>query len=86
MKEKEFAVVTVGAMGGNSVAMAMEVTIPVLTNIVDVPEGEELFLETTAKAAVGTKRKATWKDDAAVAAKAKAAKPKPKPTAKASEV
>ena len=83
LKEMEFAVVTVGKMGGNSVAMTFEVTIPVLTTTVDVPEGEELFLETIAKAAGGTKRKETWKDDAAVAAKAKAAKPKPKPTAKA---
>lgn len=84
LKEKEFAVVTVGAMGGNSVAMTMEVTIPVLTNTVDVPEGEELFLETTAKEAKGQKRTETWKDHAAVAEKK--AKPKPKPTAKASEV
>jgi len=89
LQDKQFVVVTVGAMGGNSIVMTTEVTIPVLTNIVAVPEGEELFLETTTvKAAVGTKRKAAWKDDVAAVAKAKAAKPKPaaKPSAKASEV
>ena len=94
LKEKQFNVVTVGALAGQSVTETMTVTVPIMTNICAMEPGTELHMEVAPRPAVGSKRKpATWKDDVASAAKVKAAKtaatpkqPKPRPLEINSEV
>ena len=77
LEDKEFAAVTVGTSGGDSIAITFGVVVPILTNAVDVKKGEELCLEITRKKE--TKRKeGSWKDDVAKAANAPKAKAKAK--------
>ena len=78
-EDKEFSVVTVGALCGDSVSTTLAVVVPIMTNAVDVKKGEELFLENTCKKE--TKRKeGSWKTDVAKTEKAEKA---PKARAKA---
>ena len=70
LKEKQYNVVTVGEVGGNSVSMTMIVSLPMITNERALVAGEELLMEVAPKAP--QKRKVTsWKDDVASVAKAK---------------
>ena len=84
--EKDFNVVTVGSLGGQSVSMTTTVTVPIMTNTKAVAPGAELLMEIAPKIAVAKRKAPNWKDDVASAAKAKAnavksaAKPKPKPS------
>ena len=84
--EKDFNVVTVGCLGGQSVSMTTTVTVPIMTNTKAVAPDAELLMEIAPKIAVAKRKAPNWKDDVASAAKAKAnavksaAKPKPKPS------
>ena len=84
LREKDFNVVTVGSLGGQSVSMTTTVTVPIMTNTKAVAPGAELLMEIAPKIAVAKRKAPNWKDDVASAAKAKAsavksaAKPKPK--------
>ena len=78
--DKVFAVVTVGSVKGESVAMTTEVTVPMMTNIQSVRRGDELIMEIAAKGEAGKRKAQSWKEDAQAKPKAKA---KPKATAKA---
>ena len=86
LAEKDFNVVTVGSLGGQSVSMTTTVTVPIMTNTKAVAPGAELFMEIAPKIAVAKRKAPNWKDDVASVAKAKAkavkaaAKPKPKPS------
>ena len=86
LTEKDFNVVTVGSVGGQSVAMTTTVTVPMMTNTKAVAPGAELFMEIAPKIAAAKRKAPNWKDDVASVAKAKAkavkaaAKPKPKPS------
>ena len=65
-EDKEFAAVSVGALGTDSIATTFAVTVPIMTNTVEVKQGEELYLEATARKE--TKRKeGSWKTDVAKA-------------------
>ena len=76
-QDKEFAAVSVGVLGGNSIARTFTVVIPVMTNTIAVKEGEELRLENTCRNE--PKRKdGSWKTDVAKAEKS----PKPRANAK----
>ena len=67
-----------GASGGDSMSVAFAVTVPIMTNAVDVKSGEEWLLQITPTRE--TKRKeGSWKDDVAKAAKAPNVKAKAKP-------
>ena len=48
-EDKEFSAVTVGASGGSSMPITFTVAVPIMTNSVDVKNGEELFVEHTHK-------------------------------------
>ena len=84
--EKDFNVVTVGSVGGQSVAMTTTVTVPMMTNTKAVAPGAELLMEISPKTVVAKRKAPNWKDDVASVAKAKAkagkaaAKPKAKPS------
>ena len=84
--EKDFNVVTVGSLGGQSVSMTTTVTVPIMTNTKAVAPGAELLMQIAPNIAVAKRKAPNWKDDVASAAKAKAnavksaAKPKPKPS------
>ena len=47
LKDKEFAAVSVGAVGGGSIACTFAVVVPIMTNAVAAKKGEELWLENT---------------------------------------
>ena len=82
LKLKQFNVVTVGSLGDESIAETVSVTVPIMTNSVELAAGTELLMESTRKAPVCHKRKSvTWKDDVVSAAKAKARAAKAKPKA-----
>ena len=78
--EEEFAVVTVGTAGKNSIGVTVMINVPFITNSEDITKGDELLVEIEAKPE-GVKRKQSWKDDAVADVKQKA-KPKPSPQAK----
>ena len=86
LTEKDYNVVTVGSLGGQSVSMTTTVTVPIMTNTKAVAPGAELLMQIAPKIAVAKRKAPNWKDDVASAAKAKAnavksaAKPKPKPS------
>ena len=67
MKFKEFAYtcVTVGSMRGTSVTTTAEVTIPFLTNEVEIPRGAELLLQVEEKTQQKTHKNRNWKDQVA---------------------
>ena len=92
-KWKPFRVVTVGELNGESVAMTVTVSLPLITNEGAIAQGAELLMEVVSKAPEGQKRKTSiWKDDLVIAAQAKvkaakaAAKAKPKGVVITSEV
>jgi hypothetical protein len=72
LKEKQYNVVTVGNLRGESVAVTVMVTLPIVTNEMALVAGEELFLEVAPKVAPKKRAEASWKDDVASAARAKA--------------
>ena len=86
LTEKDYNVVTVGSLGGQSVSMTTTVTVPIMTNTKAVATGDELLMEIAPRLAVAKRKAPNWKDDVASAAKAKAnavksaAKPKPEPS------
>ena len=86
LTEKDFNVVTVGSLGGQSVSMTTTVTVPIMTNTKAVAPGAELLMQIAPNIAVAKRKAPNWKDDVASAAKAKAnavksaAKPKPEPS------
>ena len=86
LTEKDYNVVTVGSLGGQSVSMTTTVTVPIMTNTKAVAPGAELLMEIAPKNAAAKRKAPNWKDDVASVAKAKAkavkaaAKPKPKPS------
>ena len=86
LTEKDFNVVTVGSLGGQSVSMTTTVTVPIMTNTKAVAPGAELLMQIAPKIAAVKRKAPNWKDDVASVAKAKAkavkaaAKPKPKPS------
>ena len=86
LTEKDYNVVTVGSLGGQSVSMTTTVTVPIMTNTKAVAPGAELLMQIAPKIAVAKRKAPNWKDDVASVAKAKAkavkaaAKPKPKPS------
>ena len=65
--------VTVGAVDGQSVSMAAEVVVPLLTNTIEIPLDGELLLEVDEVRPKERPKKRTWKtniaDDKAKAAK-----------------
>ena len=84
-EDNEFAAVSVGALGRDSIAITVAVVVPTMTNAVAVNKGEELCLETTARKE--TKRKeGSWKTDVAKAEKAPKARAKAKTAASSLEV
>jgi hypothetical protein len=75
--ERDFNVVTVGQITGDSVSITLTVSVPMLTNTSALKAGDEVLAEVAAKNKCVAKRKdTTWKDDrrSAGIAKAKAAK------------
>ena len=74
----EFAAVSVGALGDDSIASTIAVVVPIMTNAVAVKKGDEMFLETTAKKET-TRKEGSWNTDVAKAEKA----PKVRANAKA---
>ena len=84
-EDKEFAAVSVGALGTDSIAITFAVVVPIMTNAVAVKKGEELCLETTARQE--TKRKdGSWKADVTRAEKAPKVRAKAKTAASSLEV
>ena len=77
LTEKDYNVVTVGSLGGQSVSMTTTVTVPIMTNTKAVAPGAELLMEIAPKIAVAKRKAPNWKDDVASAAKAK---PKGRPS------
>ena len=69
MATKEFAVVTVGCVQNQSVAMTLVVQVPFITNAVVMERGTELIMEQP-EVKKEEKRKSTWKE----ASKAKLSK------------
>ena len=67
MKFKEFAYtcVAVGSMRGTSVTTTAEVTIPFLTNEVEIPRGAELLLQVEEKTQQKKHKNRNWKDQLA---------------------
>ena len=84
-EDKEFAAVTVGASGSDSIATTLSVVVPIMTNAVAVKKGEELFLENTTKKEV-KRKEGSWKTDVANTEKAPKAKAKAKTAANPLEV
>ena len=84
-EDKEFAAVTVGASGRDSIAITLSVVVPIMTNAVDVKKGEELFLENTTKKEV-KRKEGSWKTDVAKTEKAPKARAKAKTAASSLEV
>ena len=84
-EDKEFAAVSVDALGENSIASTFAVVVPIMTNTVAVKKGEELILENTFRKE--TKRKdGSWKTDLAKAEKARKARAKANTAARSLEV
>ena len=73
---KEFAAVTVGSSGDDSIAITLGVNVPIMTNAVDVKQGQELFLESTAQKEK-KRKEVSWKADVGKVAKPRTA-PDPK--------
>jgi hypothetical protein len=60
---KEYTVVTVGVVQGQSVAMTLLVKIPVITNLKTMNEGTELIMEQAEVQKQVTRKASTWKDE-----------------------
>ena len=61
----QFTVCAVGVFRGDSAANTTYVTVPILTNTVDLKEGEELIIESAVKKQEIKRKESTWKTDAA---------------------
>ena len=61
-KQLTFPTVTVGAPSGVSTSLSMEVTVPFLTNSVEIPNGAELLLEEEDRQRKVPQKLKTWKD------------------------
>ena len=85
-EDKEFAAVTVGASGGDSIAITLAVVVPIMTNAVDVKKGEELFLESVNKKDATKRKEESWNTDVAKTEKAPKARAKAKTAASSLEV
>ena len=84
-EDKEFAAVTAGTSGGDSIAITLGVVVPIMTNAVDVKKGEELLLQNTSQKEM--KRKdGSWRTDVAKGEKAPKARAKAKTAASSLEV
>ena len=57
--------VTVGVVAGGSVSLTAEVTVPFLTNSIEIPKGADLVLKIDQVKQAKSKNKMTWKDYAA---------------------
>ena len=94
LTNKQFNVVTVGALAGHAVSLTTAVTVPIMTNTSAVALGAELFMEVAPRASVAANKRKTWKDDIALTAMSRAkaakaaamAKPKAAPCLTVSEV
>ena len=62
-KPLEFTVATVGAVSGEYFSVLMKVTVPFMTNYVEIPKGAELLLEEEDKQRKEKQKSKTWKDD-----------------------
>ena len=62
-KPVAFNVVTLGTVGRNVMSVTIEVTVPFLTNSVEIPNGAELLLEEEDKQRKEKQKAKTWKDD-----------------------
>ena len=82
-KEMTFNCVTVGAVQGSSVAITVNVRLPVLTNTHDMTAGTRLLLEKAAKVNPEKRKAETWKTDVDAAAKAQKQEPSAKSKAQA---
>ena len=58
-----FSAIAVGAPGGVSTSLSMDVTVPYLTNSVEIPQGGELLLEDEDKPRKAQHKPKTWKDE-----------------------
>ena len=65
LKELAFTCVAVGSMRGTSVTTTAEVTVPFLTNEVEIPRGAELLLQVEEKASNKQGKNRNWKDQIA---------------------
>ncbi len=62
-KPLEFTVCTIGAISGQYLGVTMKVTVPFMTNSVEIPQGAELLLEEEDKQRKEKQKSKTWKDD-----------------------
>ena len=85
-EDKEFAAVTVGTSGGDSIAITLAVVVPIMTNAVDVKQGEELYFENTNKKDTNKRKDGSWRTDLAKGEKAPKARAKAKTAASSLEV
>ena len=85
-EDKVLSAVTVGASGGGSMSATFTVVVPIMTNAVDVKEGEELFLENTTKKDANKRKDGSWRTDVAKGEKAPKARAKAKTAASNLEV
>ena len=85
-EDKEFAAVTVGTSGGDSIAITLGVVVPIMTNAVDVKKGEELFLENPTKKDANKRKDGSWRTDVAKGERAPKARAKAKTAASNLEV
>ena len=69
-KEMTFNCVTVGAVQGSSVAITVNVRLPVLTNTHDMTAGTRLLMEKAANTNAENRKAETWKTHVGAAAKA----------------
>ena len=62
-KPLAFTTVTLGAIGGKCLSVSMKVTVPFMTNFVEIQKGAELLLEEEDKQRKEKHKSKTWKDD-----------------------
>ena len=86
LEDKEFAAVTVGTSGGDSIAVTLAVVVPIMTNAVDVKKGEELLFENKNKKDTNKRKDGSWRTDLAKGEKAPKARAKAKTAASSLEV
>ena len=81
LTEKQYSLVTVGALNDQIVSLTVSVSVPVITNDTKLVAGEELIWEVAKKAAPLKRKDTTWKDDVASATAKAKAKARGRPTA-----
>ena len=62
-KPVQFTIGTFGAPGGKYLSVLMKVTVPSMTNYVEIPQGAELLREEEDKQRKEKQKSKTWKDD-----------------------